>query len=146
MKISTVIPLFFTGFLFAQQNTVTSGETFKNDKGSFSISIGQIDFLETQGLQQPYVIEKLNVEEKVKTNISLFPNPTNGELTLTIENPKAANYTCDIFDANNRLLETINLSSTSNSISLSNYINGVYYVNLKENNAPKSIYKIIKIN
>lgn len=146
MKISALFPIFLPGFLIAQQNTLTCGETFKHNSGSFSMSIGQIDFLENQGLQQPFIIEKLKVDELNKTIFYLFPNPTNGMLTLSIENPKFTNYSCTIYDANNRLLETIDLLSTSNHITFSNYVNGIYFVNIKENNSLKSIYKVLKIN
>ncbi len=75
-------------------------------------------------------------------NVSIFPNPTNGMLTIKIPN-STQNTKISIYAINGQLLKQMNTLDQEINVDLSNYSKGVYFVNLTTNNTSKSI-KIIK--
>jgi hypothetical protein len=64
--------------------------------------------------------------------ISVFPNPTNG--VLNIEIPNYQNKQLFITDVLGRIEKTLSLQSETTNINISNLPNGIYYLNLYENN------------
>lgn len=64
-------------------------------------------------------------EEKPLNQIRLYPNPSNGLVTISADSPFE---NADIFDSSGRLLSSINL--TGNSINLENLNPGIYTIRL----------------
>lgn len=72
----------------------------------------------------------LDVEEAVSLNPSIFPNPTNGDVTVICEQEEAI---LTLTDLNGRILLT-HIFQDKAVISLENQASGVYFLNLEGNN------------
>ncbi len=104
------------------------------------------------GIDYPEVFDPEIEEEKrmaqpaSQSNLLIYPNPTNNELFIQIENAVSDDeYVLYLYDITGSLINRIVLqSSTLNQIQLSNYSTGIYVARIDENNAIKRIEKIIK--
>ena len=77
-------------------------------------------------------------------NVHLYPNPTNGSLTITFDNFKPT--TIRIVDLTGRTIQTQNVNNTSKSISLdlNDLEKGIYFIHLNEGS--KSAVKKVILN
>ncbi|MFO0321148.1 MAG: T9SS type A sorting domain-containing protein [Bacteroidota bacterium] len=81
----------------------------------------------------------------MQEGISVFPNPTNNNVTLTINEFKPEeNNSISIINAEGRELLTQKVNAHSTEINVSNLVNGVYFFKVIKN---KNIlyYKLVKI-
>ena len=69
-----------------------------------------------------------------ENNITIFPNPSNGEINIDfyIEPDKAS--TIMIYDLNGKLIHEVTELSKSNSINVSQWSKGIYTIQIKKNN------------
>ncbi len=72
-------------------------------------------------------IDYIGLEELVLAGISVHPNPTNGDVVITMKNSTEA--TIEIVDAKGKLLNTLNVVN-GEKVSLANYEMGVYYLRI----------------
>ncbi|MBL7937231.1 MAG: T9SS type A sorting domain-containing protein, partial [Bacteroidia bacterium] len=85
------------------------------------------------------------IENNLKENsISVFPNPSNGNVNIDfyVEPDKAS--TLMIYDINGKLIHEVNELSKTNSINVSQWSKGIYTVQIKSNN--QFINKKLTIN
>jgi len=75
-------------------------------------------------------------ENELDSSIRLFPNPTNGQLTLFNENNMDIE-TITIFDFNGRTIQELVVEESSINInfSIANIAQGIYFVKIKTNEA-----------
>ncbi|MEA1873026.1 MAG: T9SS type A sorting domain-containing protein [Bacteroidota bacterium] len=72
------------------------------------------------------------INAQQKTQMAIFPNPTNGIVNITnVES-------IEVYDAIGRLLLSKNKMSKQENIDLSSYENGVYYIRMQQNGKIKS--------
>ncbi len=93
---------------------------------------------QADGWEAYYTTKTSNIQENVLSDISLYPNPANSTLNIVgIEN-----CNIDIYDIYGKLVK--NFSETSNlTIDISDLSNGLYFVNIKNDNGIKTL-KFIK--
>lgn len=72
------------------------------------------------------VYENVNINDYADANISVYPNPTNGE--LKIENKELRIENVWVYDVFGKLLET--MSGDVQSINMSNYPSGTYFLRI----------------
>lgn len=89
-------------------------------------------------------------EEKIdrtllNCKVTVYPNPTEGEVILTITNGQEEGISSiGVYDDSGKLLKTLEArGNVSVSIDLSSYSEGVYLINFSQGDN-KSFYKIIK--
>ena len=82
-------------------------------------------------------------ESELNNSISIYPNPSNGEFNISINNPSISNANLEVFDVYGRLVYSKNVNSKMNSINLSEFSSGVYTVKISAN-SQVSIKRIIK--
>ncbi len=70
----------------------------------------------------------------------VYPNPTNGQINILIGDLKQLGTEATITDINGRILKKFTITSANQAIDLSNFVNGLYFVRLKN----KEVLKIIK--
>ena len=116
MKINRIL-LFFAWFFFINQpsfftqvlsNTVSGGGVANGANGIITYSIGQVaDISATgpngiflEGVQQPYEISIITGIELLNINLSVYPNPTQDFLTLSIKDIDLLRWT-PLLDKNN---------------------------------------------
>lgn len=116
-----------------------------------SQSIGQNSLIGTfssqgatirQGFQQPNVNSKINV---TKLNAKVFPNPTNQYLNIELNNIKESLVFISLYDSYGRCLLKENLNSLkANTLDLSSYSSGIYFLNIFSENK-SFVAQIIKL-
>lgn len=70
----------------------------------------------------------------------IYPNPTSGTVTILLGDKSQVGTIATIYDINGRLLRNIKISATSQPVDLSEYVNGVYFIKLSNN----EVLKVVK--
>ena len=152
--------IIFFGFLYSsllvlsQQSVLSGGGNSSGSGGSVSFTIGQVTWnmfsgtsgSVVQGVQQPYEISVLNSidVEDVVLNYLVFPNPTTGSVTLSINNDEYSNYRYLLYSIAGIILQQDNIRAVSTEIQLEDYPPSSYLLMiLKEENKIK-LFKIVK--
>lgn len=130
---------------------VSGGGDASSSGGSVAYSIGQIDYSNVssanhnynEGVQQPYEFYvTTNGIEELDLGISIFPNPSNGEITIAL-NQDNLNPDIELFDASGKLIFSRTLTQSESKIQLSSYASGIYALRITAN-AKSQTYKIVK--
>ncbi len=130
---------------FAQDAKLATGGNATGSNGSASYSVGQINYKE-QGVQQPIEIFTVGITKNTTAvQCLLFPNPAVHSVSLTV-NDFINSTTYQLLDANSKLLVADKLTSTTTTIGLQNYANGVFYLNVLQKNSIVKSFKLIKNN
>jgi hypothetical protein len=154
MRTIIVFLLFaFCSRLLAQQVISTAGNTFGNENGSISYTIGEGvaqtlskgDKTITQGFQQANITVSMVSELKdLDFSISVFPNPTSDVVTLKVNKEDVTGFQYLIFDINGKLLSQKNLESPETSVPVNQLANGFYILKVQSGLKELKIFKIIK--
>jgi hypothetical protein len=139
---------------FEQANTVATGGNATGASGSVSYTVGQIDYISSsgtngnsnQGVQQPYEILSSNGLNDLTDEISLSvgPNPTVDNLTLTFNSTETAVYQFDLFDENGKVMLAKSQLKKIETIDMSHYPVGIYHLKISASNNTQKSFKIIK--
>ena len=78
-------------------------------------------------------IVRLSYNAQHTANSIVYPNPTRGMITILVGDNSLVGSIAVIYDINGRQLETIKITANSQSVNLSNYVNGVYFIKLSNN-------------
>ena len=138
----------------AQKAIVPVGGNATGTGGTVSYTVGQIDYnsasgtngKSNQGVQQPHEILIVGIDQYSGSDIqlSVYPNPTLSNVTLSVKNLKIANLHYQIFDANGTLLSNEKLKEENTRISLNDMSAGTYILKITENESEVRAFKIIK--
>jgi hypothetical protein len=148
----TIATAFLCVSLYSQSNTVSAGGDADGDNGSISYSIGQVVYTSgqgsngnvNQGVQQPYDVGVVTGIEEAGINLSVFPNPTSGLLTLTVADEDASLLSYQLFDASGRLVDSKNKLNSTNTISLYGYATGVYTLSVSRENKQVKSFRLVR--
>jgi hypothetical protein len=148
----TIATAFLCVSLYSQSNTVSAGGDAEGDNGSISYSIGQVVYTSAQGsngnvnqgVQQPYDVGVVTGIEEAGINLSVFPNPTSGLLTLTVADEDASLLSYQLFDASGRLVDSKNKLNSTNTISLYGYATGVYTLSVSRENKQVKSFRLVR--
>jgi len=147
---------FFTGMasLSAQQGTVAAGGDASGAGGSASYSIGQVDYMSSngaagtiiQGLQQPFEIYVITGVDAMPVNLSasVYPNPTAEQVTLSVKDLNVSTMKYTLCDVQGKLITGDKLSGSETAISMITLNKGIYFVRVLDNNREIKVFKIIK--
>jgi hypothetical protein len=154
---STLIAFFLASFsltVTAQQSVTVSGNNATGSGGSSSYSVGQVIYISNygtngninQGVQQPYEISTLGVDELPEMNLefSAYPNPTTNFLTLSSKNYSTDNLRYQLFDITGKTLENNKVTGSLTNIDMTNHKSALYFLKIIENNREIKTFKIIK--
>ncbi len=140
--------------VFTQANIVSSGTSISNSSGSFSNSIGQIDYISVssnggslnQGNQQAFEIFESNLNENSNIQLSAFvyPNPTNNFVLLKIQEIEIKNLSYRVFDSEGKEISSNSISNLETKISFSQLSSGTYFIKVFQENSEIKSFKIIK--
>ena len=127
-----VLGIMMTAFVQAQSLSPfvisSSGGYFSNSSGTLSATIAEMTMIQTfnssvgiltQGFQQPSNAT-ISIEEATLAEVSIYPNPTNGQFSLTINASANGSATVRIYDL---LGQTIK----EQEISISNGVNRLMF-------------------
>jgi len=138
---------------FAQSALVGTGGEVLNNDGSVSFSVGQIAVQNSsdgtitisEGVQQPYEISVVGVDNYhgITLNAVVYPNPTVGELQLTIDNLQLEGEV-KVFDVNGKFLFSKKIEGENTRLDLSRYATGTYYINVCGGKEVMKTFKVVK--
>jgi hypothetical protein len=139
----------------AQQATTATGGNASGSGGTVAYSIGQIVYTTNtgttgsleQGVQQPYeiaVVTGIKNETKTSMLLVVFPNPTTSFLNLQIADLKTEQLTYQLTDAIGKLIIENKITESSTQINMNAQAEGIYFLNIIQNNQTVKTFKIIK--
>jgi len=156
MKTTSIFPfalLFFVAIeAQAQKGPVASGGNATGTGGSMSYSVGQVDYITqtgtggkaTQGLQQPYEIYTVGIEENsITIQANVYPNQTSNGVKLNIESD-FDNLQYSLVDVSGKLVAQKNITDKQTIISMADLANGNYILNVYSNTTKVKSFTIIK--
>ena len=149
---SIVALLASNAFVFGQSNTVSSGGNASSSSGSVSYSIGQVVYTSAegdngsinQGVQQPYSVDVITGIEHPEIDLSVFPNPTQGQITLNIALDRTESYSCNLFDATGRLVFTQDKLNPATIISLETFAVGTYTLSVSKEKEVVKSFRVVR--
>ena len=136
----------------AQNNTVSAGADAEGSNGSVSYSIGQVVYTSAsgingsinQGVQQPYDYDVITGIEHTEIELNLYPNPTLGQVNLTIADSRTQEYSLSLFDASGRLIMQNSQLNGLNSFSMESYAAGAYTLSVFKKEELVKSFRIIR--
>ena len=130
----------------------SAGESFKNTGYQLDWSIGECvtathssgSYVITQGFHQNFY-EITTVKDLAKDiNITVYPNPTTNFLTVNLEASARPLSVLTITDINGKILQHSEVTNDQEQLDFSNYANGIYFLDVKQNNQLIKSFRIIK--
>jgi len=155
LKISAFLLLLAGLGIHAQGLPLTSGGESTGNGGTVSYSIGQV-FYETkngsegsvaEGVQQAYeisIVTALEGSKSVNVMVNAFPNPTQNDLTLTVENLNLSTLSFQLYDLEGKLLQKEKITSFTTIISMATFLPATYFLKVMQGNKEIKTFKIIK--
>jgi hypothetical protein len=139
-------------FVFGQSNTVSSGGNASSSSGSVSYSIGQVVYTSAegdngsinQGVQQPYSVDVVTGIEHPEIDLSVFPNPTQGQISLNIALDRTELFSCSLFDAAGRLVFAQDKLYPSTTISLETFAVGTYTLSVSKEKEVVKSFRVVR--
>jgi hypothetical protein len=140
-----------SGFLIAQAGFSASGFDAVSTGGSVSSTIGQVFYHQwtenagkiNEGIQQPYEIFVVSVDDNLKTSVLLFPNPTQDFVLLKMEN-NVKDFSYTLYSMDGKWLEDQKIDHEETVVPLQKYSGNIFLLVIyKDNNIVKT-YKVIK--
>ncbi|HTA83049.1 MAG TPA: PKD domain-containing protein [Bacteroidia bacterium] len=116
-----------------------SGATLSTYTGSPTLALGTYGVVITNSfgcssVMATIVVDGIN-ELSVNNSISVFPNPTNGNVKVTLTMPKEGDYKLSVSDVLGRIMfaDNIHITGTySGNIDMSGYSKGIYFISVKD--------------
>jgi len=150
--------------IFAQSLTPvvisSSGGYYSSAAGSLSATVAEMTMVQTftsmgnfltQGFQQPEEWYASVKEEQVPGNISIYPNPSNGKFSITVNSKENGLARIQLYDVLGQITFSrqmdISTGLNTENIDISRYSMGLYFLEyLYTGNNGKKESKVIKIN
>ncbi len=151
--LSFVAILYCTFDSFAQNAISTTGGHIKSTGGSTSFTVGQVAYVLkkgngsylNEGVQQIYTKKTTPIEELVYLKeVQLYPNPTQGSMTLILSSMEDVQVRYTIMDYLGKEIKYGIILSEKSEISLRDLPSGNYFISLKSKKENR-IFKIVKI-
>ncbi len=152
--ICLVFLAFFIPKMTAQRANVASGGNATGSGGSVSYAVGQVAYTtatgaggtSSQGVQQAYQISTLSTDDfpEIVLQMLVYPNPTTSFVNLTIANKEVENLNFQLSDMTGKQIQFQKIQNTETQVEMENLPQGVYFLNVIENNKSLKTFKIIK--
>jgi hypothetical protein len=137
------------------ESILATGGNASVSGGSVSYSIGQLVYQTptgtngsvAQGVQQPYEISVITaIEETLGINlaVSVYPNPTSDNLTMSITEFDISNLSYSLYDLQGRQLQSDRISGNQTIIVMSNLARAIYFIKVFQGNSEVKTFKVIK--
>lgn len=148
------VVLFISVLSFGQQALVSAGGNASGGSGNVSYSVGQVvyttngnaNYSVSEGVQQPFEISTLTIDEYAAADIKLtaYPNPTSGYLTLDIDSLETDGLQYTVFDINGKLLSEVTISNRQTTINFTSLPSSTYFIKVGAKGKNIKTFKIIK--
>ena len=85
-------------------------------------------------------IIKLMYKQKTIVKSIVYPNPTQGIITVTVGDKALIGTQAVVVDINGKVIQQVKITANSQSFDFNNLLNGVYFIRLNN----KEVMKVIK--
>jgi hypothetical protein len=154
LTILCAMSMFGMGAL-AQNAVLATGGDATSSTGNVSYSVGQIvynytasgDYSISEGVQQAYDISEVGIDNYpgITLSMSVYPNPTNHSVTLSIDPVINLEQTeCVIYDLNGKVISQTPIHDSKTQINLESLAPSIYFFNVINNQKTIKIFKVIK--
>ncbi|MCQ2193128.1 MAG: T9SS type A sorting domain-containing protein [Paludibacteraceae bacterium] len=152
IKKTMLLLLALPSTLMAQESLVAGGESSKNEHGSISFTIGQIDYLNAKanngtysgGVQQPADTELFDIKKMCDgVQITITPNPTPNEISIVTDDDYVS-YSYELYDVTTKLLSKGEISGGYEKLDMTNLVDGVYLLKINCGGDEYATFKIVK--
>lgn len=133
---------------------MAAGGNASGTGGSVSYSVGQLFYTTafgtngsvSEGVQQPFEISVLSGMDITEIDLyySVYPNPTNGKLTLNVKNYEPNTFIYQLYDVNGKMLRNDRLIENETIIEMSDLSSATYFLKVIMKNKEVKLFKIIK--
>ena len=99
-----------------------------------------------EGVQQPYEIQIIGIDNYpgITLNAMVFPNPTVGNVQLTMNNVQLEDEV-KVFDMNGKFLFVKKIEGENTEIPMSDLAAGTYFVNVVSEKQVLKTFKVVKM-
>lgn len=141
------------GGVYAQEAVPSTGGNGSGTNGTISYSVGQVVYTEStgstgsinQGVQQPYDISTNGIDEELENiGLSVYPNPTEDVLVLSIEETDISGYSYALFNQKGQLIESNHFASNHIEIFMQELNAASYILKVMSDEEVVKTYTIIK--
>jgi hypothetical protein len=142
-----------SGWLHAQEAVSAAGHEAGGTGGTCSYTIGQVAYTSNsgtggevnQGVQQPYeIVTTVGIEENITLELSAFPNPTNGSMTISVSEHTQGKLSYQLFDFRGKLIEEKEIIQKETGVSMDRLAPASYLLKITDNGQLVKEFKIIK--
>ena len=154
LTVAVTLLMASSGGLYAQQAVPAAGNDASGSGGTCSYTIGQIAYTANsgtngkvnQGVQQPYeIFTTLGLEEQnISLELTAFPNPTNGSMTISLNEPTQEKLSYQLFDTRGKLIEEKEIVQNETGVSMDQLASGAYLLKITGNGQLVKEFNIIK--
>lgn len=129
----------------------STGGYFSNGSGSLSSTVAEMTMIETfhattsiltQGFQQPADIET-SIDETTLADVSIYPNPTNGQFSLTVNAPASGSASVSVYDLLGQTIQSQELAISSGlnrmAFDIRGCSTGIYMLYYRDETGSKTI-------
>ncbi|MBI5856504.1 MAG: hypothetical protein HZB42_02540 [Sphingobacteriales bacterium] len=85
-------------------------------------------------------IIRLTYNQTEKPKSIVYPNPTQGIITILIGDRQLIGSTANLYDEAGRLLQSVKITADSQTFNLAMYVNGIYFIRLNN----KEVLRVVK--
>ncbi len=130
--------------------TITSGQTTANVTANWGSVAGNVAVVATNSCgsaasRTKAITINCRIADIAQDEISLYPNPVNDLVTLQVNNASDHQYIYEVYDMIGKKLLSKEISIENNEINVSAFANGVYLVQLRnENGLVKALKMVIQ--
>lgn len=153
--IKIILLLFLANFAYSQQCISTAGGSNSGENGSFSFTVGQIDYSNnsnssgslSEGVQQPFeLFSMLDIPTHCIADytVSVYPNPASNFIAINIESSATFDAQYFIYDTYGKLVDSDFLSSGVSFVKLDYLKSGLYNMFIFDSSHFINSFKIIK--
>lgn len=138
----------------AQETVTSSGGEATGTGGTVSFTIGQVNYQTNsgangsvaQGVQQAFEIWVTSVNDipGITLNVEAYPNPTQGDLWLNVDEFSGKDLTYQVYDFSGKLLMSSSILDSKTRISLQKYASATYFLKIRSAQSEIKTFKIIK--
>lgn len=140
--------------MWAQSGTLSSGGGGSGSGGTFSSSVGLVDYTSYQsksgsvscGLQQAYDVSVVTglTHTDISLSVEAYPNPTASLLVLQVDLAEMAVLSYELLNLNGVVLLKKQISNRETIMDLSSFASGSFVLRVLKNNTELKTFKIIK--
>ncbi len=138
---------------YSQEAVLSTGSDIEREEGSISFSIGQLVFNQQnaskhskiQGVQQAYEISISTLTESTckALNLSVFPNPTSSEVTISTDDVREGLF-AQLFDSAGRLVDAQKMLNPQTIFQFGELAATTYFIKITQNDNFIQTFKVVK--